>query len=81
MLWVVGMANAINLIDGLDGLAAGIVGIAAVTFFFYALRLSDEHIILTNNPGALVAAITPGCAWASCPTMPGFGQPGPHLHG
>ena len=26
VLWVVGMANAVNLIDGLDGLAAGIVG-------------------------------------------------------
>ena len=60
VLWVVGMANAINLIDGLDGLAAGIVGIAAATFFFYALRLSDENIILDTNPGALVAAITAG---------------------
>ena len=60
VLWVVGMANAINLIDGLDGLAAGIVGIAAATFFFYALRLSDEHVILTDNPGALVAVITAG---------------------
>jgi UDP-GlcNAc:undecaprenyl-phosphate GlcNAc-1-phosphate transferase len=60
VLWVVGMANAINLIDGLDGLAAGIVGIAAATFFFYALRLSHENIILTDNPGALVAAITAG---------------------
>ena len=28
VLWVLGMANAINLIDGLDGLAAGIVAIA-----------------------------------------------------
>ena len=29
VLWVVGMAQAVNLIDGLDGLAAGVVGIAA----------------------------------------------------
>ncbi len=28
-LWVVGIANAVNLIDGLDGLAAGVVAIAA----------------------------------------------------
>jgi len=60
VLWVVGLANAINLIDGLDGLAAGIVGIAAVTFFFYALRLAHENVILHENPGALVAAITAG---------------------
>ncbi len=30
LLWVAGMMNAINLIDGLDGLAAGVVAIASV---------------------------------------------------
>lgn len=30
-LWIIGMTNAINLVDGLDGLAAGISGIAALT--------------------------------------------------
>ena len=34
-----GMANAVNLIDGLDGLAAGIVAIAAGAFFLYGDRL------------------------------------------
>lgn len=29
LFWVAGMMNAVNLIDGLDGLAAGIVGIAS----------------------------------------------------
>ena len=38
VLWVLGMANAINLIDGLDGLAAGIVAIAAGAFFLYSQR-------------------------------------------
>lgn len=33
VLWVVGITNALNLIDGLDGLAAGISIIAAATFF------------------------------------------------
>ena len=33
VVWVVLLANALNLIDGLDGLAAGIVAIAAATFF------------------------------------------------
>lgn len=32
MIWIVGVMNAINLIDGLDGLAAGISAIAAFTF-------------------------------------------------
>jgi UDP-GlcNAc:undecaprenyl-phosphate GlcNAc-1-phosphate transferase len=31
ILWIVGVTNALNLIDGLDGLAAGTSGIAAVT--------------------------------------------------
>jgi len=31
VLWIIGMTNAINLVDGLDGLAAGISGIAAVS--------------------------------------------------
>ena len=29
LLWIVGITNAINIIDGLDGLATGIVLIAA----------------------------------------------------
>jgi len=29
--WIVGLTNAINLMDGLDGLAAGVSGIAAVS--------------------------------------------------
>ena len=31
VLWLLGMTQAINLIDGLDGLAAGIVAIAATS--------------------------------------------------
>jgi len=38
LLWVVGMTNAINLIDGLDGLATGVTAISAATLFFVALR-------------------------------------------
>lgn len=37
ILWIVGVTNAFNLIDGLDGLAAGIAFIASVTIFIIAL--------------------------------------------
>jgi UDP-GlcNAc:undecaprenyl-phosphate GlcNAc-1-phosphate transferase len=57
VLWVLGMANAINLIDGLDGLAAGIVAIAAATFFAYTLRLGDAGLLAPGNLGPLVALI------------------------
>lgn len=60
VLWVVGMANAINLIDGLDGLAAGIVAIASATFLLYALRLENVGVLDPANPGAMWAVITSG---------------------
>lgn len=49
ILWVVAMVNAVNLIDGLDGLAAGMVAIAASAFFIY---------MAWPHPGANVEATT-----------------------
>ena len=63
VLTVVVMANAINLIDGLDGLAAGIVLIAGSAMFLYADRLFKAGLLEGSNIGPLVAAITVGiCA-------------------
>ena len=58
--WGLLLANALNLVDGLDGLAAGIVAIAAATFFLYALRLGDEGLLFAGNPGSLLAIIVVG---------------------
>ena len=60
VLWVVGMANAVNLIDGLDGLAAGVVAIAAGALFIYANRLSGAGLLEPENIAPLVMAITCG---------------------
>ncbi|HTN99221.1 MAG TPA: MraY family glycosyltransferase, partial [Microthrixaceae bacterium] len=60
VLWVVGMANAVNLIDGLDGLAAGIVAIGAGSFFLYGWRLLDVGVLDPSNVGPLVAIVTAG---------------------
>jgi UDP-GlcNAc:undecaprenyl-phosphate GlcNAc-1-phosphate transferase len=60
VLWVVGIANAVNLIDGLDGLAAGIVAIAAGAFFVYGQRLVDLGVLSTNNMGPLIAILACG---------------------
>jgi len=38
ILWVVGIINTVNLIDGLDGLAAGISIIATMTLFAVAMQ-------------------------------------------
>ncbi|HTJ73898.1 MAG TPA: MraY family glycosyltransferase [Acidimicrobiales bacterium] len=60
VLWVVGMANAVNLIDGLDGLAAGVIAIAAGAFFVYSYRLADVGLLSPDNMAPLVVAITCG---------------------
>ena len=60
VLWLVGMTQAINLIDGLDGLAAGIVAIAAAAFFLYSRRLDDLGVLAQPNVGPLVAVIALG---------------------
>lgn len=60
VIWVVVMANAVNLVDGLDGLAAGIVTIAAAAFLVYSLRLERLGSIDAGNIGPLVAAIVIG---------------------
>ena len=60
VLWLVGMTQAINLIDGLDGLAAGIVAIAAFAFFLYSQELTDQGGLDIFNIGPLLAIIAVG---------------------
>lgn len=60
VIWVMGMANAVNFIDGLDGLAAGVVGIGATAFLLYGFRLGQVELLLASNVGPLVAAIVVG---------------------
>ncbi len=60
VLWVVGMSNAINFLDGLDGLAAGIVMIASGAFLLYSASLFDGSLITGSNVGPLIAALTCG---------------------
>lgn len=43
ILLVVATMNAVNFVDGLDGLAAGMVGIAAAAFFVWSYELSHTY--------------------------------------
>lgn len=47
MLWIVGVTNAVNLIDGLDGLAAGVVFCAAATNLIVAMVGGSDLGVLT----------------------------------
>lgn len=46
ILWIVGITNAINLIDGLDGLAAGVSSIALLTISGMAIFMGNTAIAL-----------------------------------
>ena len=55
VLWIVGITNSVNLIDGLDGLAVGVSTIASVTMFVVALLVSEGNVAL------LLAALMGAC--------------------
>jgi UDP-GlcNAc:undecaprenyl-phosphate GlcNAc-1-phosphate transferase len=55
LLWMVGVTNAINLIDGLDGLAGGVVTIIAVSFLGYAMLQGNAGTVI------LMAAVAGSC--------------------
>jgi UDP-GlcNAc:undecaprenyl-phosphate/decaprenyl-phosphate GlcNAc-1-phosphate transferase len=60
ILWIVGVTNAINLIDGLDGLAAGVSSIALISISGMAIVMGDVYvmtigfILLASTLGFLV---------------------------
>lgn len=55
VVWVVGITNAMNLLDNMDGLSGGIAMIAA-TFFTLLAALSNQYLV-----GALAAALAGAC--------------------
>ena len=61
VLWLVAMMNAVNLIDGLDGLAAGIVAISAASFFVYSFNLAQDDLLFADSASApLISMIIVG---------------------
>jgi UDP-GlcNAc:undecaprenyl-phosphate GlcNAc-1-phosphate transferase len=64
VLWLVGLCNAVNLIDGLDGMAAGIVAIVAGAFLAVTLIQEGAHSFLFDQQmklaGVIAAALLGG---------------------
>lgn len=54
LIWIVGCTNAVNLIDGLDGLAVGVSAISSLTMLVVSLIVADPvvSIILAALAGA-----------------------------
>lgn len=59
VFWIVLITNAVNFIDGLDGLAVGVSGISTGTMLVIALLVSEENVavILTCLLGACLGFI------------------------
>ena len=55
LVWVVGITNAVNFLDNMDGLSAGIAGIAAGFFLLFA-AMSKQYLV-----GVLAAALLGAC--------------------
>ena len=55
LLWIIACTNAMNLIDGLDGLAVGVASISALTMLVVSLIVSEPTVSL------LLAALTGAC--------------------
>ena len=55
VVWIVAITNSVNLIDGLDGLAAGVSTIAGVTMLVIALIVADGSVAV------LLAALVGAC--------------------
>lgn len=67
VIWVVGMSTAINYIDGLDGLAAGIVAIGAAALLLYCERLHGVGAIGSDNVGPIIVAAVLGACLGFLP--------------
>ncbi len=55
VLWIVGMTNAVNFIDGLDGLSVGVSTIASFSMLVIALLVSEGNIAI------IMAALCGAC--------------------
>ncbi|MAO82130.1 glycosyltransferase family 4 protein [uncultured Nocardioides sp.] len=60
---VIATVNAVNFVDGLDGLAAGVVGIGALAFFLYCYQLTSINDTSRATTAALLTvALAGACA-------------------
>ena len=81
LLWIIGITNAINLVDGMDGLATGVSLISAITIWSVAVDYK-----ISQPGGALMAATLAGALlgflrWNFNPARIFLGDSGAYLTG
>jgi UDP-GlcNAc:undecaprenyl-phosphate GlcNAc-1-phosphate transferase len=55
LLWIVGITNALNLLDNMDGLSGGVATVACIFFFLLAI-MSGQYLV-----GSLAVALLGAC--------------------
>ncbi|WP_130865563.1 MraY family glycosyltransferase [Acidipropionibacterium timonense] len=67
VFFIVLCANAVNFVDGLDGLAAGVVAVGALAFFSYTYLLAHEQDLVVATTASLITAVTAGACLGFLP--------------
>jgi len=60
LFWLLGMQNTVNFLDGVDGLAAGVVFIVALTLLLAAASTKQPEVVQVSGALAGAAAGSPG---------------------
>lgn len=81
VLWLVGIANAVNLIDGMDGLAAGVSAISALTIWSVALADSIDRPYAALCAAVLAGSLLGFLRWNFNPARIFLGDSGAYLTG
>ena len=79
VVWVLVVVNAINLIDGLDGLASGVVLIAAATLWWVGRTHSDLYVMFIAS--LLIGSTLGFLRWNFPPARVFMGDTGSHFLG
>lgn len=81
VFWLVGVANAVNLIDGMDGLAAGVAAISSLTIWAVALAPQIHQPYAALIAAVLAGALIGFLRWNFNPARIFLGDSGAYLAG
>ena len=79
LFWMLGMQNTVNLLDGVDGLAGGVVMIVAITLVFAAAGTHEPDVV--QLAGALAGACAGFLLFNFSPARIFMGDSGSHFLG
>ncbi len=79
MIWMIGVTNAFNFVDSMDGLAVGLAGIASAFFMFVTIESQQE--LLSNFSMIMIGACLGTFYFNSRPAFIFLGDSGSQLVG